>query len=109
MANAKIAYAGSVANLQGERWKLLEQAGRATPADALGQHRHQESAVQRHQVRDSLIGPDTVNTMTTETSAAFADHGAARTTLQDDPEPPHAVMDALATSASTCTWSPSSC
>ena len=35
---------------------------------------------------ESLIGPDTVNTMPLATLAAFRDHGVARATLNEDPE-----------------------
>lgn len=35
---------------------------------------------------ETLIGPDTVNTMPLATLAAFRDHGVARATLDEDPE-----------------------
>jgi transaldolase/glucose-6-phosphate isomerase len=44
---------------------------------------------------DTLIGPDTVNTMPPQTIAAFNDHGVARVTVMDDLEGVRAYFAAL--------------
>jgi transaldolase len=45
---------------------------------------------------DSLIGPDTVNTLPEATIAAFEDHGTIARTIDEGVEDAEAVMDALA-------------
>ena len=45
---------------------------------------------------DSLIGPDTVNTLPESTIAAFEDHGTIARTMADDADHAGAVMDRLA-------------
>ncbi len=44
---------------------------------------------------DSLIGPDTVNTMPEATLDAFIDHGTAARTVDSDPARAEAVLDRL--------------
>ncbi len=45
---------------------------------------------------DTLIGPDTVNTMPPETMDAFRDHGTAKSTIEDGVEDAHTVLKTLA-------------
>ncbi len=46
---------------------------------------------------DSLIGPDTVNTMPDDTVEAFSDHGEVSRTIDDGIAEAHAVLEELAT------------
>ncbi len=45
---------------------------------------------------DNLIGPETVNTMPPATIKAFKDHGVAQSTIKDDWDGAHDLMDKLA-------------
>jgi transaldolase / glucose-6-phosphate isomerase len=45
---------------------------------------------------DSLIGPDTINTMPPATLQLFEDHGTVRPTLPEDPSEAHLIMERLA-------------
>lgn len=56
----------------------------------------QEPCVPRHDVLDSLIGPDTVNTLPEATIAAFEDHGVAARTIDVDMADAAEVMGRLA-------------
>ena len=44
---------------------------------------------------DTLIGPDTVNTMPEATLEAFVDHGTLARTVDADPDGAQATLDAL--------------
>ena len=44
---------------------------------------------------EELIGPDTVNTMPSETIAAFQDHGEARVTLTEGLDEARALLEEL--------------
>ena len=54
---------------------------------------------------DTLIGPDTVNTMPEATLEAFEDHGTLARTVDADPDAARATLDASPRSASTSTTS----
>ena len=60
-------------------WKALAPR-RSASAAALGIHRHQGSAYSDVLYVETLIGPDTINTMPLKTIEAFRDHG--RTTFR---------------------------
>ena len=47
----------------------------------MGQYRHQEPRLLRRLYVDTLIGPDTVNTLPEATIEAFADHGTLARTV----------------------------
>ena len=62
----------------------------------MGEHQHQESAYSDILYVQSLIGPDTVNTMPLKTMDAFRDHGDPAETVTVDADGAAAHLDALA-------------
>jgi len=77
IANAKLAYQRFKQIFSGPRWQTLEAAGARVQRPLWA-----STSTKNPQYRDvmyvePLIGPHTVNTMTEETIAAFADHGNA--------------------------------
>jgi transaldolase len=86
VANAQLAYEAYGEIFSGERWEALKAKG-ATPQRCLWA----STSVKNPKYRDTLyveelIGPETVNTMPTETIAAFQDHGKVARTLDADVE-----------------------
>lgn len=81
LANAKLAYAWYQENNSSERWQALQQQGvrpqRLLWASTSTKNPHYSDVM----YVEPLIGPDTVNTMTNETIAAFADHGTVTDTV----------------------------
>jgi transaldolase len=87
VANAKLAYASYRRMVAGERWQKLAEAG-ARPQRLLWASTGTKNPAYSDTLYvDTLIGPDTVNTMPATTAAAFADHGKpARTLVRGVPE-----------------------
>ena len=96
IANAKLAYARFREIFGGERFQKLSVNG-ARPQRPLwastGTKNKDYSDVL---YVESLIGPDTVNTLPVATLDAFRDHGAARRTIDQGVDEARATMDALA-------------
>jgi transaldolase/glucose-6-phosphate isomerase len=84
IANAKLAYQDWRALVAEPRWTRLAAAG-AQPQRLLWASTSTKDPRYRDVVYvESLIGPDTVNTMPPATFDAFRDHGRVRPTLEDD-------------------------
>jgi transketolase len=95
VANAKLAYAQFKQNQQSDGWKMLEQKG-AQPQRILWASTSTKNPDYNDIMYvEPLIGPHTINTMTTETSDAFADHGVAKNSVEQDLEQAQTVMKAL--------------
>ena len=96
IANAKLAYQHYLHVLAtDERWKALKAAG-ARPQRLLWA----STSTKNPQYRDviyveTLIGPDTVNTMPPQTFEAFREHGEVRTTLTEDIDDARRVLATL--------------
>ena len=93
IANAKLAYAWYLKTIAGERWKALAAKG-AMPQRLLWA----STGVKNPDYSDvlyieTLIGPDTVNTVPPKTLDAFRDHGQVAQTLAADPDEAQAVLD----------------
>jgi transaldolase len=83
VANAKLAYRQWQDVFAGERWAALEAAG-ASKQWCLWASTSTKNPEYRDVLYvESLVGPDTVNTMPEETIEAFQDHGEVRLTLDD--------------------------
>jgi transketolase len=92
IANAKMAYAWYQELIASERWKKLAQKG-AMPQRLLWASTGTKNAAYSDVLYiDSLIGPDTVNTMPQTTMDAFRDHGVVAATLTQDVEGARAVL-----------------
>ncbi len=84
IANAKDAYQRYLALIETPRWRALAAAG-ARPQRLLWASTGTKDPAYRDTLYvDTLIGPDTVNTMPPKTLAAFHDHGEPRATLTED-------------------------
>ncbi|MBV1691083.1 transaldolase [Novosphingobium sp. G106] len=87
IANAKLAYAWYEETIAGERWRKLADAG-AMPQRLLWASTGVKDPNYTDTLYvDTLIGPDTINTMPPKTMDAFRDHGvisASLTTGLDD-------------------------
>jgi transaldolase/glucose-6-phosphate isomerase len=84
IANAKLAYQSFLATSASERWQALAAKG-AKPQRLLWASTGTKDAAYPDTLYiDSLIGPDTVNTMPPKTMDGFRDHGTTAQTLTAD-------------------------
>lgn len=95
VANAKLAYRRFQEVFSGPRWERLAAAGAHVQRPLWA-----STSTKNPEYRDviyveELIGPHTVNTMPLATVEAFADHGAARSTVDQDVEQAVADLAAL--------------
>ncbi len=68
------------------RWKALAEAGASPQRLLWASTGAKDPAYSDVLYVESLIGPDTVNTMPTKTLEAFKDHGKVAPTLSEDPD-----------------------
>ncbi len=96
IANAKLAYQDWRALVAGPRWRRLAAVG-ARPQRLLWASTSTKNPRYRDVVYvESLIGPDTVDTVPPATFDAFRDHGRVRPTLEEDVEGARRAMAELA-------------
>jgi len=96
IANAQLAYAWFRDLLQSARWQRLASTG-ARPQRLLWASTGTKNPGYSDVLYvDSLIGPDTVNTMPPATLQLFEDHGTVRRTLPEDASEAHLVIERLA-------------
>ena len=94
--NAKLAYQHYLEVFSGPRWEALAAVG-ARPQRCLWASTSAKNPAYRDVIYvEELIGPATVNTMPSETIAAFQDHGASRETLTEGVEAARALLAELA-------------
>lgn len=84
IANSKMAYESWLELHQGERWERLARAGARRQRCLWASTSTKDPSYPDTKYVDSLIGPETVNTMPLKTFLAFADHGSAERTLDRD-------------------------
>ena len=84
VANAKLAYQHFEATIAGDRWQALAARGARVQRPLWASTGTKNAAYSDVLYVDSLIGPDTVNTMPEATIAAFADHGTVARTVDAD-------------------------
>jgi transaldolase/glucose-6-phosphate isomerase len=96
IANAQLAYAWFRESLRDARWQRLASAG-ARPQRLLWASTGTKDPTYSDVLYvDSLIGPDTINTMPPATLQLFEDHGTVARTLLEDASEAGIVMDRLA-------------
>ncbi len=83
VANAKLAYQRFKEVFAGERWQKLARLGARVQRPLWASTGTKNPAYSDVLYVESLIGPETINTMPPETINAFRDHGRARRTLEE--------------------------
>jgi transaldolase len=96
VAQAKLAYRLFGDRFAGERWERLAARGAQAQRPLWASTSTKDPSYPDTRYVDSLIGPDTVNTLPEPTIAAFEDHGTLARTLDRGVDDARAVMDALA-------------
>ena len=95
VANAKVAYARFKEIFSGERWEALAEKGAWVQRPLWASTSTKNPAYVDTLYVDSLIGPDTVNTVPPATLEAFIDHGTIAHTLEHDLEAAKAELQQL--------------
>jgi transaldolase/glucose-6-phosphate isomerase len=96
IANAKLAYRYFKDVFYGSRFADLRESGAMVQRVLWASTSTKNPAYPDTMYLDSLIGPDTVNTVPPETLKAFKDHGTVAQTLDAGVEEAEQVMDMLA-------------
>jgi len=84
IANAKIAYQRFLTMVGTERWRVLSEAGAAPQRLLWASTSVKDPTYPDTLYADSLIGPDTVDTLPPKTVDAFRNHGHVSQSLTDD-------------------------
>ena len=92
IANAKLAYAWYREMIAGDRWQALAAKGAMPQRLLWASTGVKDPAYPDTLYIDTLIGPDTVNTMPPKTMDAFRDHGTVAETLTTGVEDARAVL-----------------
>jgi transaldolase len=95
VAQAKVAYELFGQRFSGSRWEALAAAGANVQRPLWASTSTKNPAYPDLLYVDSLIGPDTVNTMPDATVAAFADHGTVARTVDSGLSEAKAQLKAL--------------
>ncbi len=96
VANARLAYAHYKATFAGPRWEYLAGKG-ATPQRVLWASTSTKNPDYPDTMYvNELIGPDTVNTMPSETILSYQDHGDPQSRLEQNLDGAKALLDELA-------------
>jgi transaldolase len=95
VAQAQMAYQHFLTTFQGPRWDALVARGARVQRPLWASTSTKNPAYPDTLYVDSLIGPDTVNTMPEETIDAFADHGTVARAVDADPAAAHVVLAQL--------------
>jgi transaldolase len=96
IAQAKLAYELFRKSFSGERWDKLAARGAHVQRPLWASTSTKNAAYPDTLYVDSLIGPDTVNTLPEATIAAFEDHGRLARTIDTDSDDAREVMHQLA-------------
>jgi transaldolase / glucose-6-phosphate isomerase len=96
IANAKVTYARFRDLFRGERWDALSAHGAHTQKVLWASTSTKNAAYPELMYVESLIGPDTVDTIPPATYEAFKAHGTARATLTEDLVGARTVLASLA-------------
>jgi transaldolase len=95
VAQAKLAYQLFRERFSGDRWKPLAARGACVQRPLWASTSAKNPAYADTVYVDSLIGPDTVNTIPEKTIAAFEDHGQLAKTLDTEVDRAHDAMHDL--------------
>ena len=85
VAQAQVAYSRFLARFSGPRWQALAERGAKVQRPLWASTSTKNPAYVDTLYVDTLIGPDTVNTMPEATLDAFEDHGTLARTVDADP------------------------
>lgn len=96
VANAVMAYQLFLERFSGERWDALAARGARVQRPLWASTSTKNPAYDDLLYVNTLIGPDTVNTLPDPTVEAFADHGVVRRTIDADVDGAKALLDDLA-------------
>ena len=96
IANAKVTYARFRELFEGERFQALRAQGAQVQKVLWASTSVKNAAYPELMYVESLIGPDTVDTIPPATYESFKAHGTARVTLTEGLEEARAVLQALA-------------
>ena len=96
VAQGQAAYARFQQIFSGPRWEALAARGARVQRPLWASTSTKDPSLPDTLYVDTLIGPDTVNTMPEDTIEAFADHGTPARTVDADPAAAQAVLDELA-------------
>jgi transaldolase / glucose-6-phosphate isomerase len=96
IANAKLAYQLFKQVFSGERWEKLRHHGANVQRPLWASTGTKNPAYSDVLYLESLIGPDTVNTVPPATYKAFKDHGLVALTLEQDLDGARAVISKFA-------------
>ena len=92
IANAQVAYQHYLEMLETPRWKGLAAAGASPQRLLWASTGTKDPSFSDVLYVETLIGPDTVNTMPTKTLEAFKDHGKVEQTLTEDVDAARQVL-----------------
>ena len=92
IANAKVAYQLYLQMLETPRWQALKAAGASPQRLLWASTGTKDPAYSDVLYIETLIGPDTVNTVPTKTLDAFRDHGRVSQSLTEDVDGARHVM-----------------
>ncbi len=95
IASAKLAYASFGELFEGERWQALQARGAQAQRLLWASTSTKNPAYSDVLYVESLIGPETVDTVYPATYEAFKDHGKARPTLGEDLPAARALLEEL--------------
>lgn len=95
VAQAKLAYQLFRRQFSGERWQALQERGARVQRPLWASTSTKNERYPDLLYVDSLIGPDTVNTMPESTLMAWLDHGTVRRTVDEGVEEAEATLDRL--------------
>ena len=96
VANAKLAYKLFRSRFSGARWEALEAAGARLQRPLWASTSTKNPDYPDTLYVDTLIGPDTVNTMPESTLEAFEDHGTLARTIDQGADEAQVLFDQLA-------------
>ena len=96
IANARLAYQAFQGTFTDERFAALREKGAMVQRPLWASTGTKNPAYSDVLYLESLIGPDTVNTVPPATLTAFLEHGRASVTLEQDVEEAGQVIEALA-------------
>jgi transaldolase len=96
IANARLAYQLFLERFSGARWEQLAAKGAKVQRPLWASTSSKNPAYADTLYVDTLIGPDTVNTMPDATLEAFDDHGTLARTVDADPAADRAIIERLA-------------
>ncbi len=96
IANAKLAYARFKEIYSGERWERLAASGARVQRPLWASTSTKNPTLPDTLYVDSLIGPETVNTIPPATLQSFIDHGTVLPSLENEVEAAEAHLERLA-------------